>query len=983
MMIKRVLRLIPIFAFLFAGSLKAQTDPPFINYINHHWVDSVFRSLTLEERVAQLIWIAAYSNRDLEYEVNLSNLIRKTGVGGLIFFQDNPEKQAEMINYYRKITKVPLMIGMDGEWGAGMRLQGVIRFPYQMTLGALRDDSLLYEMGAAIADQFNRSGMNINLAPVADVNNNRRNTVINYRSFGEDPSRVAKKSVLYMNGLQDKGIIAVAKHFPGHGDTETDSHVDLPVIKHSRERLDSVELVPFRKLISGGVAGVMPGHLNIPALDTAKGIPSTLSEPVLKDLLRNDMNFRGLAISDAMNMGALTKYFPPGEAEAQSLKAGMDVLEYVTDPELTIKLIVDKIRRGEISETEINEKCRKVLAAKYWSGLNEAGEIKIDGLREDLSSAKTIALVRDLYAGALTLLNNKNNVVPLKNDHDLRIAAVAVNKTSLTVFQKRLEQYYPCDQFYVNPDDEASVETFLNKINGYDLVVAGIFGLDQRPAREFGITPGLISLIDKLTGTKKTIITWFGNPYGIDRIPSLENSDGLVLSYQENEFTEDLSAQLIFGAIGAEGILPVTINDLWPSGSGLETPGNLRMQYGYPENAGISSEMLENRIDSIVKAGIDARAFPGCEVMIARKGIAIFQKTYGYQTYENRIPVREDDLYDLASVTKVSSTLAALMLLQSRGQFSPDKTLGEYLPDFRKTDKGDIVMREFLTHQAGLTPWIPFWKQTVRKNGEFKRRIFRTELSEKYPLEVAEGLFINKNYRKKIIKEIKKSPLGEKKYVYSDLTFIIAPEIIERITGQKWYDFVTENVYKKLGAYDIGFNPYLKYNLSRIVPTEYDSLFRKQLLHGTVHDEGAAMLGGISGHAGLFATANDLMKLMEMYRRMGEYGGEQIISSDVIQEYTSVQFPENKNRRGLGFDKPLLDNSEVSEKDAYPAKSVSPSSFGHSGYTGTFVWVDPVYEISYVFLCNRVYPSRENNKLSEMNIRSNILQSVYDSLTEL
>jgi CubicO group peptidase (beta-lactamase class C family) len=342
--------------------------------------------------------------------------------------------------------------------------------------------------------------------------------------------------------------------------------------------------------------------------------------------------------------------------------------------------------------------------------------------------------------------------------------------------------------------------------------------------------------------------------------------------------------------------------------------------------------------------------------------------------------VREDDLYDLASVTKVSSTLAGLMLLNSQGKFSPDKTLGDYLPDFKKTNKGNIPMRQFLTHQAGLTAWIAFWKETVRKNGEFKRRVFSPVQSKKYPLEVANGLYINRNYRKRIFREIKKSPIGEKKYVYSDLTFIIAPGIIENLTGRKWYEFVTDNIYKKIGAYDMTFNPYLKYNLSRVVPTEYDSLFRRQLLHGTVHDEGAAMLGGISGHAGLFATANDLMKLMELYRRMGEYGGEQLISRDVMQEYTKVQFPENKNRRGLGFDKPLLNNSQVSAKDAYPAKSASPSSFGHSGYTGTFVWVDPEYGISYVFLCNRVFPTRENNKLSDLNIRSNILQSIYDSI---
>lgn len=957
--------------------------PPYLDYISHPWVDSVFRTLNTEQKVAQLIWLAAYSNRDLEYEVSLTNLITRTGIGGLIFFQDDPVKETEMINYFRKITKVPLMIGMDGEWGTGMRLKGVVRFPYQMTLGAIRNDSLIYRMGEAVADQFTRAGININLAPVADVNNNKRNSVINYRSFGEDQENVAAKAAMYMKGMQDNGILAVGKHFPGHGDTETDSHLDLPVIRHSRERLDSLELVPFRKLISEGVAGIMPGHLNIPALDPATGVPSTLSRSTLTGLLKNELGFEGIAISDAMNMGALTKYFAAGEAESRALAAGMDVLEYVNEPELAVKTIVDKIRKGEISETEINEKCMKVLAAKYWARLNEKEEIPLTGLEADLSSPSTIALIRELYANALTLLKNEADIIPLKGLQNKRIATIAINRKEMTIFQQRLGKYYPAEHFFVNPEDTSATNPVLRKLGNYDLVIAGVFGLDQRPQNNFGIRPGLNAFLEKIISSDSTVIAWFGNPYGLEKVPAIENAGGLVLAYQENEFTEDLSAQLIYGGIGASGALPVTISEKWPFGYGLITSQNNRLQYGLPESVGVSSELLESKIDSIVNSGIEARAFPGCEVMVARKGTVIFQKTYGYHTYENRIPVLEDDLFDLASVTKVSSTLAGLMLLQSQGKFNPDETLGHYLPYFKNSNKGDIKMREFLTHQAGLTAWIAFWKSTVKADGTFRRRVFDSELSDRFPLEVAEGLFINKNYRKKIFREIRKSPLGEKRYVYSDLTFIIAPEIIESITGQKWYDFVTENIYHRIGAYDVGFNPYLKYNLSRIVPTEYDSLFRKQLLHGTVHDEGAAMLGGISGHAGLFATANDLMKLMELYRRMGEYGGQQIIDRDVMQEYTRVQFPENKNRRGLGFDKPLLNNAEVSEREAYPAKSASPSSFGHSGYTGTFVWVDPEYDLSYVFLCNRVYPTRENNKLSDMNIRSNVLQAIYDSIIKM
>jgi beta-N-acetylhexosaminidase len=973
-----------LFLLLFFCSVTSShaqnTDPPFIKYMNHPWVDSVFNSLSNEERAAQLIWIYAYSNRDIGHEVYLSNFIRKYGPGAVVFFEGTAGKQTEMLNYFQSISRVPLLIAEDGEWGLGMRLDGVVRFPFQMTLGAIRNDSLIYKAGGAIASQFKRAGVHVNLAPVADVNNNPENPVINYRSFGEDPENVSRKTLMYMKGLQDNGIIATAKHFPGHGDTETDSHLGLPVIRQTKSRIDTVELVPFRALINAGIACIMPGHLNIPSLDSTPKYPSTLSYPIVTRLLRNTLSFKGLIISDAMNMAAVADYPARGGAGLNALKAGIDVLEYLEDPEKTLKEILTGVKAGLINQQAIDEKCRRVLAAKYWAGLNRPSYVNKENLQKDLSPVNSKALIRELYANALTLLKNENNIIPVKNLDKIKIATVAVNSQKNTLFQYRISSYQPADHFIINPSDHDAAEELLNKLSGYDIVIAGIYSTDQRPQSGYGINPEMTDFIGKLIRNNRTIVTWFGNPYAIDRIKSLREADGLLLAYQENEFTEDLSAQLIFGGIGARGSLPVTINEIWPYDFGLITPGKIRVQYGLPENAGISSQLLERQIDSIVKIGLAAKAFPGCEVMVARKGIVVFSKTYGFHSYDNRISVQEDDLFDLASVTKVSSTLAGLMLLDSEGKFSPDETLGYYVPYYKHSNKGNLMMSDILTHQAGLVAWIPFWKETVKKNGEFKRNIYSYTSSEKYPREVAQWLYINKNYRKKIFKEIKKSPLGEKKYVYSDLAFMISPEIIEKLTGEKWYEFVTANIYHKLGAYDICFNPWMKYPLSRIVPTEYDSLFRKQQLQGTVHDEGAAMLGGISGHAGLFTTANDLMKLMELYRRMGSYGGEEIINRDVLEQYTRVQYPENDNRRGLGFDKPLLDNAELPEKEAYPAKGASPSSFGHSGYTGTFVWVDPEYEITYVFLSNRVYPTRNNNLLSDLNIRSDILQAIYDSI---
>lgn len=966
----------------FSSAYPVPGDPPFTRYLNHPWVDSVMKTLTIDQRIAQCIWIAGYSNRDISHEVEISDLIRKYGIGGIVFFQGTPQKQAELTNYYQKISKVPLFISMDAEWGLGMRLQNVEKFPYQMTLGAIENDSIIYKMGAAVGRQLIRMGVQVNLAPVADINNNQENPVINYRSFGESRENVTSKALMYMKGMQDNGVLACIKHFPGHGDTRTDSHLDLPVISHSRERLDSMELFPFLNLINEGAGSIMTAHLSLPSLDPSTNQPSSLSRIIVTDILKTRMEFKGLIITDAMNMKGVTKFYGPGIADAKALEAGNDIIEFVTDVEAAIRETKNLIASKKITTNDIDLKCRKILAAKYWSGLNRSRPIPKENLTESLSSASNLALIRDLYSEALTVLNNKENLIPLRDIAGLKIATVAINSDKITMYQKRLLDYHPADTFAIDPSDDRLTGSFLDRLSDYDIVIAGVFNTDQRPGNNFGIKPGLNSFLSRLTASKKTIVTYFGNPYALGKLDALEKADALILAYQENDYTGDLSAQLIFGGIGGRGKLPVTISKRWPSGYGIRTGGNLRLSYGVPENAGLSSSLLSSKVDSIARSGLFLKAYPGCEVMIARKGKVVFHKTYGFHTYDNRIPVQKGDLYDLASVTKISSTLAGLLLLDSQGKFSPDKTLGDYLPYFRNSNKSDLLMKDLLTHQAGLVPFMLFWKETLKHDSIYRKKYIRHEYSPKFHLKVADNLYITDKFKERMLSEIRKSPLGEKKYVYSDLTFIISPMIISQVTGEKWYEFVTKNIYHKLGAFDIVFNPGLKYPADRIVPTEYDSLFRKQQLLGTVHDEAAALQGGISGHAGLFATANDLMKLMELYRRMGNYGGEQIVSEEVMKRYTSVQFPENNNRRGLGFDKPNLNNNNLRQEDTYPTKGASPQSFGHSGYTGTFVWMDPVYEISYVFLANRVYPTRYNSRLYDNNIRTNILQAVYDSITD-
>jgi beta-N-acetylhexosaminidase len=575
------------------NSVRSQSiDPPFLKYMNHPWVDSVMKTLTIDQQIAQCIWIAGYSNRDISHEVDVTDMIRKYGVGGIVFFQGTATKQAELTNYYQKISKVPLLIALDAEWGAGMRLENVSKFPYQMTMGAIKNDSLIYQFGKAVASQFKRLGIQVNFAPVLDVNVNAQNPVINYRSFGENREQVTRKGMMYMHGLQDNGILATGKHFPGHGDTNVDSHLDLPLITHNRSRLDSVELSPFRKLIADGIGSLMVAHLNLPSLDTTTGLPSTLSHVIITGLLKNDLGFKGLIVTDAMNMKGVTKFFKPGEADAKALEAGNDVAEFVTDVEATIRETRNYISKKKLSAEDIAFKCRKVLALKYWSGLNKPMNINDKDIESELSPSVSKALIHDLYANALTLLANNKNIIPIMDLRNIKIATLSINRDNVSLFQKRISSYFPADQYFIDPSDSAASKTLLKKLSEYDLVIAGVFNLDQRPNMGFGIKEELISFLDKLILNKKTIITWFGNPYGIDKVPVLQKADGLLLAYQENDYTEDISAQIIFGGIGANGTLPVTINDKWPSTFGIMTPGNLRLQYGVPENAGLSSKIL-------------------------------------------------------------------------------------------------------------------------------------------------------------------------------------------------------------------------------------------------------------------------------------------------------------------------------------------------------------------------------------------------------
>ncbi|MDO7849463.1 glycoside hydrolase family 3 N-terminal domain-containing protein [Hymenobacter sp. M29] len=978
---------------------SAAKAPAFTRYLHSPWVDSVMRTLTPDQRAAQLFMVAAYSNRRRVDEDSISALIKQYGIGGLIFFQGGPVRQAKLLNRYQSQSKVPLLVALDGEWGVGMRLDSIVKFPYQMSLGGETDTTLLYDMGREIAHQFKRLGMHVNFAPVVDVNNNPANPVIGFRSWGENPAAVARDGRQYMRGMQDAGILAVAKHFPGHGDVDADSHLALPTVRVDRRRLDSLELPPFRSLMAGGLGGMMVAHLNVPALDTVSG-PSTLSKPIITDLLRDEMGFKGLIFTDAMNMRGVISMFPPGEADVRAIMAGNDILEFSKNIPLALRMVRAAVDSGRLTQQEIDVHCRRVLALKQWSGLNHYRPIKLQNLYEDLNPPHAQYLSHRLTELSITLLRNQKNLLPLQRLDTLRIATLVLGGSprDTTDFQKAVADYAPAAHFHISATPTLDELTKLRAaLKPYNVILVGLQSLGRLPATSFGITPEDNLLLRELADQKQTLVlSVFGSAYAVAKVRDLDRAAAVVLAYQESENAQSLAAQAIFGGIGATGRLPVTVSDRYPRGFGLRTAPGLRLRYANPEDESMDPR-LEARVDSLVGRALAAQAFPGGQVLIARRGTVVLRKSYGNQTYAGfgdaatidakkkpkvadadksvtvPRPVHNDDLYDLASMTKLMAATPALLRLQGQGKFSPDSAMGNYFSFLRGTNKADLKMRDVLAHQARLKAWIPFWQELRKKNGELRRRYFRADSSARFPLPTAAGLWARKDLPARIYKEIGESPLNEKPgYVYSDLSFILYPELVKARTGQTFDAFLQQQVYRPLGATTLGFRPTNRFPLKRIVPTEVDSAFRRQLLHGTVHDEGAALLGGLSGHAGLFGDANDVAKLAQTYAWGGRYGGQQLFDKTIMDEWTRCQFCPD-NRRALAFDRPAA-NPTVNS-----AKSASQRSYGHTGFTGTYFWVEPEKDLVVILLTNRVHPTRRNNKLTELSVRSSLLQLAIEA----
>ncbi|MCW3083703.1 MAG: beta-lactamase [Bacteroidetes bacterium] len=949
-------------------------DPPFYTG-NTRWADSVFKTLTPDERIAQLFMVAAYSNKDKAHVKEIKSLISENKIGGLIFFQGGPLRQAALCNNYQCLSKVPLLIAMDAEWGLAMRLDSTTKFPRQMTLGAIQDDSLIYEMGVEVARQTKRLGMQVNFAPDIDINNNPLNPVIGNRSFGENKNNVTAKALMYMKGMQDNHVLACGKHFPGHGDTDSDSHKTLPTIKSSRARLDTLELYPFKQLIANGLGSMMVAHLSIPALDTTPNQPSTLTKRIVTGLLKDTLGFKGLIFTDALNMKGVSKFYKPGEISVKALIAGNDVLLFPEDVPTGIKEIRAAIDRGEISQEEIDKRCMKILMVKQWAGLDHYQKIKTKNLYNDLNTKQAELINRRLTEASLTLLQNKNNIIPLQNLDTLKIASLALGYKDLNIFQQTLSNYANVTHFGVDKDaKQASFDSTLAQLKNYNLVIVHIDNCNNKPDKDFGMTPQVMNMLKAVLKQNKVIVNVAANPYILAKMDSLQFADAVVMSYEDNDYSESYAAQLIFGGVAATGKLPVTASAYFKAGTGIDTKV-VRFKYTIPEEVGANVQLL-NKIDSIAMKGIRDKIYPGCQILIAKDGKVIYQKSFGYHTYENKLKVKNDDLYDLASVTKIVASTPSVMHLVDEKKINLDEHLVTYLPELAGTNKQNIVIREMMTHQAGLKDWIPFWTKTVNKDGSYKEGIYNKTQTDVYSRRVAENLYITKTYEDTMYKQIAESPIKDTgKYLYSDLGYYYLKRIIEKNEQMPENDFVNKTFYAPLGLQTMGYRPRERFSLDRIVPTENDTKFRKQLILGDVHDQGAAMLGGVGGHAGLFSDANDLAVMMQLYLNKGTYGGKRYLDSVTVKEFTKCQFCFD-NRRGIGFDKPEM----TAGKESPVCYSATPESYGHTGFTGTMAWADPVNGLVFIFLSNRVCPDADDNKLAKSGIRGKIHQLIYDSL---
>lgn len=956
-----------------------------------HWVDSVMNKLSFKEKVGQLF---IYTIAPVDTKRNLE-LLREAvdtyKVGGLLFSGGKMQTQVDLTNRAQKQAKVPVMITFDGEWGLAMRLRGTPVFPRNMVLGCIRDNQLIYEYGREVARQCWQIGVQVNFAPVADVNINPKNPVINTRSFGEDPVQVADKVIAYAYGLEGGGVLSVCKHFPGHGDTDVDSHKALPVLPFTRERLDSVELYPFKKAIRAGLGGMMVGHLQVPAIEPIGGLPSSLSRNVVYDLLTDELAFKGLIFTDALAMKGVSGN---GNVSLQALKAGNDMVLAPRNLKDEIPAVLEAVEKGELSKEDIENKCRKVLTYKYVLGLKKKPFVQLSGLEQRVNSPQARDLIRRLNQAAITVLNNKNHILPLHADKAQRIALLEVGKPGETeTLAKQMSRYASLSRFRLRPNQtEEENRRLRDSLATYKRIVIAVSEQRLTPYHPF---------FAKFAPESPAIYLFFTPGKMMLQIHrAVSDASAVVLGHSHNSDVQRQTADILFAKATADGRLSASLGGLFPTGAGVtitpESPSHF-----IPEEYGLSSALLK-KIDTIALDGIQQGAYPGCQVVVLKNGHIMFDKAFGTYAGKGSPRVESTDIYDLASLSKTTGTLLAVMKLYDKGRFNLTDKISDYLPFLQRTDKKDITIREILYHQSGLPPWLPFYQEAIdkdsydgrlfsaRKDAQHPVRIgtatwanpkfkFKSEYispvkTGDYTVQICDSLWLNRSFRKVIEEKIVETPLKQKRYVYSDIGFILLGMLVEQLAGMPMEAYLQREFYGPMGLERTGYLPLRRFAKSEIVPSNKDRFLRKETLQGFVHDEASAFFGGLAGNAGLFSTAREVAHIYQMLLNGGEIDGKRYLSKETCQLFTTEV--SKISRRGLGFDKPDMQDSKKGN-----CASVAPAGvYGHTGFTGTCAWVDPENELVYVFLSNRIYPDVTNRKLNQLHIRERIQEAIYGAM---
>lgn len=946
-----------------ADSLKALPD---FMRLSPEWALEKLEQMTLEEKIAQTFMIAIIPKQGEQNISRAEQLIKKYHIGGIITFQGTVQQTKDAINRLQLISPIPLLVGIDAEWGSKMRLSDGKRFPYQITMGAANNVEYTRIMGRAMAEEMNDLGIQFTFSPVVDVNTNPNNPIIGFRAFSSNPLIVAKHTKAMIEGIQDFHVLTSMKHFPGHGDTQVDSHKSLPVIKKSVKQLNRVDWLPYKYGRLAGASAVMVSHLDVPALDSS-GLPASLSPTIIKDYLIGKLGFKGLIVSDALNMKGVTNYYGDVDIVKRAYMAGNDILLYPLKIEASIDTIVNAVKRGEISMKAVNKKALKILRAKYYSEVHQfKNRAKLNQEKVDFIKAK-------IYEQALTVIKN-DSAIPV---NDVRGKNLILNIGGKgTAFSDMATRYTNAKIVHTSSANDAWT-IYKYEFKKYDHIYINLLTDHEWPYNDFGYPKGWRVLLEKLPKEPKIYVTLFGNPYAVKDHAVFNKVDAVILAFQNTDLGQNRAAQLIFGGFQADTKLAVTLSVDYQEGDGITPPPASRLMFTSPMEFGISDSAF-SIVDSIAIDGILKGAYPSCQIVCAKDGKVIYRKAFGYFTYDKKKPVNNRTIYDMASLTKVFASTASLMYLDDHHKFSLNDSLGFYLDSLTYgTPYGALNMRDIVTHQARLIPWIPFYIKTLDKNGYPNKNLYANSSQGNKTAVVANNLYIDSNYEDSMYRIIVSKPLRNvKEYKYSDLGFYFAKRVIEKQTGAQLEDFVQNKFYRSMGLTTLGYRPTERFDLNSIAPTEKDNYFRHQLVHGYVHDMGAAMMNGVGGHAGLFADATDLAGFMQMLLNGGVYGGKRYLSEAVIRKYTACQFCPN-NRRGAGFDKPVL------EGNAGPSSPLaSAASFGHTGFTGTIAWADPKYDINYVFLSNRVYPSGENWKITHMDIRTKIQGAFYKILNK-